>query len=93
MGKKPLSWKEYLVPKQHIDKHSWVLVSGSGKALTRSLSGLSSDTSEITLKYKCNKCHITATKLIGENGGDKILDKKELEGLTCEEIIIKNIIE
>lgn len=92
---KPLSWKEYIPPTTNcINKHSWVLISGSGKSLSR-LFGFSSnsDTSEIKLKYKCNKCQITATKFINGIGEDKILDKKEFEGLTCDEIIIRNIIE
>ena len=43
-----------------------------------------------TIFYKCKKCHTKASKVIGE--GSIVADDIELRGLSCDEIMIRDII-
>jgi len=91
MGK-PESWIDILAKskKQNLyTGHSWVILGSSGGSPARSISGIERGAQPATIKYKCSKCGITATK---EVCCEFVINPK-YQGLTCAECIIKDIIE
>lgn len=92
--KKPETWKDYFKNKKNNNNtnHSWIICGGRGKrnvrTLIRTLSG-ECFYEPIYILYKCKKCKITAKKYIS---GELIVEDK-YRNLTCNEIIIKSIIE
>jgi hypothetical protein len=90
----PKSWKEYLINNKTVNTHSWEIIggSGSGKNQSRSWSPMfNEDLQLIHIKYKCRKCKITSKKYIYDF--EYKLDNEDYLNLSCDEIIIKDIIE
>jgi len=86
---KPKTWKDYFKNKKNNNtNHSWIICGGKGKRSVRTLSGECFD-EPIYILYKCKKCKITAKKYISE----ELIIEEKYKNLTCNEIIIKFIIE
>lgn len=91
MGK-PKSWKDLLkkncvnIPKGH----NWIIVGGGGGTEARSWSPIIDRPAKPRyIKYKCTKCNSLARK---EIGGEFLLEKSEHQDLTCDEVVIHDII-
>ncbi len=95
----PQTWKDILKSNAKNDSedslgHSWNITGSSGgerfsvRRIDRRMAGF--QTSSRIMYYKCSKCGITAQKRVGE---DIVVDKQIYSGLTCDEVIIKDIID
>lgn len=102
---KDILQKNNASPEKGLDGHDWQPIGQKGGTVTpiRTYSGkrgTSIRRSTIagvyrtpkTVFYKCKHCNITGKKTIGEDPA-VIVDNKKYQLLTCDEVIIKDVIE
>lgn len=98
----PQTWKDIIKNKpacgpEQSQGHNWVPTGSSGGKkffIRRVQAGFQSaqvDRTQRVIYYKCSKCGITARKQVGDGG--IVPDSWEYHNLTCDEVIIKDIID
>jgi len=87
---KPTTFKDIL--KQNTQKepgHVWQIIGGGRKSNIRSWNpNIPPQDERVYILYKCNKCKIKARKYTGE---EIEAENDEYDGLTCNEVIIRQI--
>lgn len=98
----PQTWKDILQNKpaggpEQSRGHNWQPTGSSGgkkffiRRLQEGFQSAKVDTTQRVIYYKCSKCGISAKKHVGEGG--IVPDSWEYQNLTCDEVIIKDIID
>lgn len=91
----PKSWKDFFSKNTNVvssDGHLWIpqRTKGGRKFVVRRVDSASVETTPTTIFYKCEKCDITAVQYMHE---PLVVQDLQYLGLTCDECIIKKIIE
>jgi len=98
---KPQTWKDILEKNkvsgsEESQGHAWFPTGSSGgkkffvRRIQNGFASASTDRTQRVIYYKCSKCGITAKKYVGQ--GSIVPDSLEHRGLTCDEVIVKDII-